>query len=325
VVYAAVGVPALDAVLQLPELRPPLDVENRALMTMDRGVHPDLIEEETAAQEAAQEAPETPAPSGRRGGRTRAAERAQPAPDAPADVSPAEQRSPTEPVAEEPTLPDWLRDAKDPKEALRSIIKNVPYDELEKDEVFSGLIGRVTDRRLRQQERDAAERAKRDAAANNDLYKLGELTQREIQERDAAQHATRATGEFMDGVVLFQQSLDDSLQKKVAGRTFGEGKGQAAGVAEYLQFLHDESVKLGVEKEIQRRESALRKSVLTEVNGDEPVPEREGGTPGRVREVTDEQIEAMTQEEFYALFDEAGRPKPGVRHRATRGIPLTQR
>jgi hypothetical protein len=77
-----------------------------------------------------------------------------------------------------------------------------------------------------------------------------------------------------------------------------------------------------VERELQRRESALRKSVLSEVNGDEPVPERESGTPGRVREVTDEQIANMTLQQYEALFDENGHPKPGVRHRATRSVPL---
>ena len=129
----------------------------------------------------------------------------------------------------------------------------------------------------------------------------------------------------MDGVVLFQQQLPDEIQRDVAGKVFGAGKGQAQGVAEYLQYIADARTRLEVEKEISRRESALRKSVLSEVNGDEPVPEREGGTPGRVREVTDEQIEAMSMREYDALFDENGRPKPGVRHRGTRSIPLTPR
>jgi hypothetical protein len=285
----------------------------------DRGIHPDLVEEETAAQEAA---PEAPAPARGRGGRARAAEPAAPAPETPAE--PTEREATPEPAE----TPDWLqqaREAKDPVEAFKLLSKNLPRDVLERDEVISGLIGHKADAMLKQRERDAQERAKLEAAQNNDLYTLGEITQREYQERQAAQQATQHAGLFMDGVVLFQQSLDRSLQEKVAGRTFGEGKGQAQGVAEYLQFLHDESVKLGVERELQRRESALRKSVLSEVNGDEPVPERESGTPGRVREVTDEQIEAMTMQEYDALFDSNGHPKPGVRHRSTRGIPLTQR
>ena len=292
-------------------------------MTMsDRGQHPDLVDDQPA--EAPPEAP-LPAPPARGRGRARAPEPAAPAPE------PAEQ--PTESpdsgeAPEAPETPDWLvqaREAKDPVEAFKLLAKNLPRDQLERDEVISGLIGHKADAMLKQRERDAQERAKLTAAQNNDLYALGEMTQRELQERLASQQAAQAAGPFMDGVVSFQQTLPESIQKQVAGKTFGEGKGQAAGVAEYLQFLVDEATRLGVERELQRRESAVRKSVLSEVNGDEPVPERESGTPGRVREVTDEQVAAMSMREYDALFDENGHPKPGVRHRSTRGIPLTQR
>jgi hypothetical protein len=124
----------------------------------------------------------------------------------------------------------------------------------------------------------------------------------------------------MDGIVQFQKTLPEAIQKKIAGKTFGAGKGYAEGVAEYVAAIVDEAVELGVSK----RESALRKSVMSEINGDEPVPERDSGTPGRVREVTDEMIAAMTLREYEALFDENGKPKPGVRHRSTRGIPVRQ-
>jgi len=304
-------------------------------MTMsDRGIHPDLLEE-AQAQEAAAETPQPAPPARGRGGRARAPQPAEPAPEPsaePADtgVSPESGEADATPASPEPA-PDWfaqVRDAKDPAEAFKLLAKNLPKDQLERDEVISGLVGSRADLQAKQilerRERDAAERAKLEAAQNNDLYALGEMTQKELQSRLAQQAAAQAAGPFMDGVVLFQQSLPESIQKEVAGKTFGEGKGQAAGVAEYLQFIADARTKLEVDKELQRRESALRKSVLTEVNGDEPVPEREGGTPGRVREVTDEQIAAMTLKEYEGLFDENGHPKPGVRHRATRGIPLTR-
>jgi len=296
-------------------------------MTMsDRGTHPDLVEEEAAArEESAQEAPPpAPAPRGR-GGRARAAAPAEPAPEAHAE--PSAESEPPAADAEPEWVAQW-REAKDPAEAFKLLSKNLPRDVLEKDETLSGLIGSRADLRarelLRQQERDVQERAKLEAAQSGDLYTLGEMTQREYQERIAQHQAAQAAGPFMDGVVLFQQQLPDSIQKEVAGKVFGEGKGQAQGVAEYLQFIADARTKLEVEKELQRRESALRKSVLSEVNGDEPVPERESGTPGRVREVTDEQIEAMTMQEYDALFDANGHPKPGVRHRATRSTPLTR-
>lgn len=294
----------------------------------DRGIHPDLLEEVVAERESAEAAPvETPQRTRSRPSRHAPASDSTPAPS---DSEPGQTESqPSEPQAAA-EAPEWfgqVREAKDSTEALRAILKNVPYDELEKDEVFSGLVGRVSDRRLRQQQAAEFERQKLEAAQNNDLYTLGELEQRRLQQEQAIaqQAAQAASGGFMDGVVLFQQKLDRSIQEKVAGQTFGAGKGQAEGVAEYLQFVHDESVKLDVERERRDIESALRKSVLSEVRGDEPVPERESGTPGRVREVTDEQIEAMTMQEYEALFDEHGRPKSGVRHRATRSIPLTQR
>src|SRR5580765_6404453 len=148
-------------------------------MTMsDRGTHPDLVEEEAAArEESAQEAPQpAPAPRGR-GGRARAAAPAEPAPEAPAE--PSEQ-----PAAD--AEPEWVaqwREAKDPAEAFKVLSKNLPRDVLEKDETLSGLIGSRADLRarelLRQQERDAQERAKLEAAQSGDLYTLGEMTQRE--------------------------------------------------------------------------------------------------------------------------------------------------
>jgi hypothetical protein len=292
--------------------------------TVDRGVHPDLVEEEQAARAEATQTQETPPRSTRSRGRRSEPTAPSPEPEGPSG-SAAETEAPEAP-------PDWLkqaREATDPAEAFKLLAKNLPRDVLEKDETLSGLVGHKADAMLRQRQREAIEQQKREAAQNNDLYTLGELTQRELQERAASEQQQRqaADGGFMDGVVLFQQQLPEEIQRTVAGKVFGEGKGQAAGVAEYLQFLSDERVKLKeaeLEREFQRRESALRKSVLSEVNGDEPVPERESGTPGRVREVTDEQIEAMTIKEYEALFDENGRPKPGVRHRSTRGIPLTQ-
>jgi hypothetical protein len=303
-------------------------------MTMeDRGVHPDLVEEEAAAAEvAADAARETAPPRRSRAGR---AQRQGGEPAAPTDngVQPATDDAAGESSPDSGETPDWLkqaREATDPAEAFKLLAKNLPREVLERDETLSGLVGHKADAMLRARQQQEIERQKREAAQNNDLYTLGELTQRELQEREAQTQAAvqQGNGTFMDGVVLFQQQLPEDIQRQVAGQTFGSGKGQAQGVAEYLQFISDARVKLReqeLEHEFQRRESALRKSVLSEVNGDEPVPERESGTPGRVREVTDEQIEAMTMQEYNALFDEAGRPKPGVRHRATRGIPLTQR
>jgi hypothetical protein len=286
----------------------------------DNNVHPDLVDDTPAE-------PAPPPPRGRGRAAPQPAESPSPESEAPSDSrgpSESDGAEPTPDAAPEQDLSwfDQVRDAKDPTEALRSILKNVPYDQLEKDDVFSGLIGNVAERRLRtmqaRQEQQAAERAKLEAAANNDLYTLGEITQRELQGPIAAQQAAQAAAPFMDGVVQFQKTLPEAIQKEIAGQTFGAGKGYAEGVAEYMAAIVDKAVKL----ESQKRESALRKSIMSEINGDEPVPERDSGTPGRVREVTDEQIAAMSLREYDALFDENGRPKPGVRHRSTRGIPV---
>jgi hypothetical protein len=290
----------------------------------DRNVHPDLVDD---AESASPSEPSAPRPRGR--GRANS-DAALPATAGEAVSEEPVTESGSEGTAEpDPATPDlaWfdqVRDAKDPVEALRLITKNLPRDQLEKDEVMSGVIGARAERRFNeikaQQERAAQERAKLEAAANNDLYTLGEMTQRELQGQLASQQAAQAASPFMDGIVQFQKTLPEAIQKKIAGKTFGAGKGYAEGVAEYVAAIVDEAVELGVSK----RESALRKSVMSEINGDEPVPERDSGTPGRVREVTDEMIAAMTLREYEALFDENGKPKPGVRHRSTRGIPVRQ-
>jgi hypothetical protein len=284
----------------------------------EKSIHPDLVDDQPAEPTPPERAPRPP--------RGRSGTTAGSSPPPAEDETPSEASPTSDGVASEsqPDLAwfDQVREAKDPTEALRLLAKNLPRDQLEKDEVVSGLIGQIGDRRARdllaKQERDRQEQAKLEAAANNDLYSLGEMTQRELQAQLASQQAAQAAGPFMDGVVLFQKELPEAIQKEVSGKAFGAGKSHAEGVAEYLSFVVDRAVKLGLDK----RESALRKSMLSEINGDEPVPERDSGTPGRVREVTDEQIAAMSLAEYEALFDENGRPKPGVRHRATRGIPV---
>lgn len=244
-----------------------------------------------------------------------------PAPETPAPEGEAPDVSPE---SGEETV-DWQQawsTASSPEEAFKLLAKNLPRESIEKDETLSGLIGSRADTRardlLRQQEREAVERQKREAAANNDLYSLGELTQREYQQQGLAAAAADPYQPMMEIINRVQQSLPESVQREVAGKTYGEGKPWNEGLQEYLASLIDAASK----HRFSERESALRKSVLSEVNGSEPVPEREGGTPSRVRVVTDEQIAAMSLREYEGLFDENGRPRPGVQHRSTRGIPI---
>jgi hypothetical protein len=294
----------------------------------DRGIHPDLVEEtlEERADETAAAPPEAQQAAGR--SRRRASARsngAAPPPSGGADEGGVpDAQAPPESADE---APDWRQSwssAASPEEAFALLAKNLPADVLSKDETLSGYIGSRADLRarelIRQQQRDADEQRKREAAANNDLYTLGELTQREYQQQLQGNAQVEQLQPLMDVITRFQQTLPEPVQREVAGKTFGEGRPWNEGLQEYLSYLVDSATKL----RLQERESALRKSILSEINGSEPVPEREGGTPSRVRVVTDEQIAAMSLREYDALFDEDGRPRPGVQHRSTRGIPISR-
>ena len=285
----------------------------------ERGIHPDLLEETLAERAAAEEHAEAPPPERRRS-RSRSAPPAEPSQLSPADVS-----SDGAEAADGSAPGEWWETAKaagSPEEAFKLLAKNLPSEVLEKDERLSGLIGSRSELRardiLRKQEQDRLEQQKREAAANNDLYTLGELTQRDYHaQAQQAQNAGQLQP-LMDVIARFQQTLPESVQHEVAGKTFGEGRPWNEGAVEYMAQLVESATK----HRLAERESALRKSILSEINGTEPVPEREGGTPARVRVVTDEQIAAMPLAEYEALFDENGRPRPGVQHRSTRGIPI---
>jgi hypothetical protein len=283
----------------------------------DRGIHPDLVDEQP-------EAPPPPEPPRR--GRRASAPAPEPSPVSGTDSGGEEGPStpPESPQTGEDTV-DWREAwsrAESPEQAFALLAKNLPTDVIAKDERLSGLIGGHGERRaqeiLQQQEREAIERQKREAASNNDLYTLGELAARDYQQQALQGAAADQYAPMMDAISRFQQTLPQELQREVAGKTFGEGKPWNEGMQEYLSYLVDSATK----HRLAERESALRKSILSEVNGSEPVPEREGGTPSRVRVVTDEQVAAMSLREYDALFDENGRPRPGVQHRSTRGIPI---
>ena len=288
----------------------------------DRGVHPDLVEEVEAEREA------SAAPEAQRAeGRSRSPRRARSTPPPSVLEGGADEGETGGPPASPDSGDEWRQtwaQAQTPEEAFALLARNLPAEVLEKDERLSGFIGSRSDLRardiLRQQERERVEQAKRDASANNDLYTLGELTQREYQQQGIAASQQDQYGPMMAVIGRFQQALPEAIQREVAGKTFGDGKPWEEGLQEYLSYLVDSAT----EHRLKERESALRKSVLSEVNGSEPVPEREGGTPPRVRVVTDEQVAAMSLREYEALFDENGHPRPGVQHRSTRGIPIRQ-
>ena len=162
----------------------------------DRGLHPDLLDEIVTEREQAE--PQE-APARRSRGHRAAPPTPAPTPEAPdsaagSSFSADEPQAPTEP-------PEWLAqldDIKDPVEKFKLLAKNLPREQLEKDETLSGFIGSRADLRarqiLQQQEAQRAEQAKLEAAQNNDLYTLGELTQREYQDRIAQQQQAAQAG-----------------------------------------------------------------------------------------------------------------------------------
>jgi hypothetical protein len=296
----------------------------------NRGQHPDLVDDEPPS-EPAEQLPMPPR------GRRSAARPAQTSSVPSAPGEPVEAAAPTEPPAPaepEPTAsepPEWLRqvrEATDPQTMVATLLKNVPIEELEKHPSIAGWIGDMGNKRARallaQQEQDRLEQQKREAAAQGDYYGLGQLAATEIQQRAQQQVTAQQAAPFMDGVVAFQSKLPPEVQAQISGKSFGAGKSYAEGVSEYLDAITQATISHrlneAVEREIKRREPALRKAMLSETNGSGPTPELDGGPAPSSREITDEQIAAMSLEEYDALFDANGRPKPGTRVRLTRGV-----
>ena len=226
-------------------------------------------------------------------------------------------------------MPEWLATARateDPEEAFKLYAANLSPEQLSKNERIAGLLGELANRRARaileQQDRDARERQKREALANADFYGLGQLTAPEIRQQVEQAQAGEQFAPFMQAVAAFQSSFDPEVQQQVQGKTYGAGKSAQEGFVEYLKALTEAEVNHRTEKELKRREPAMRKAFLSEANGAQPVPELDGGRAASVREITDEQVGRMTLAEYNDHFDENGRPRPGTRVRLTRAIDL---
>jgi hypothetical protein len=295
----------------------------------DRGVHPDLIDDEQAAAPAA----ETPSPP-RRGRAARAA--AASSPEAAAEAPPAAQHSESASALSENAAeaqattepPEWRIKLKEAVEAgddsavQRLLIEN-------RNDVVSGHVGQIVRRQREREAREAIEQQKREALANADFYGLGQLSAQEVRAQVEQSVAAQQSAPFMDGVTQFQAKLPPEVQAEVQGKTYGVGKSHAEGVAEYLDAVVQAALRHGqqqvVEQELQRREPALRKAWLSETNAGQPVPELDGGRAAVAREITDEQVGRMGLAEYDQYFDERGQPRPGTRVRLTRGIPLNRR
>ena len=307
------------------------------MTTSDRGVHPDLVGEEL-------DPALSPTPPPTRGRRSKQSPSEGAVPPASADAGQDASSPPQEPEpadatqgaeSEAPTPPpEWLeqvRTADDPQAMLATLLKNVPIDELEKNPTIAGWLGDMGNKRARaiiaKADADRAEQAKRDAIAKGDLYALGQLAAPEVQQRALADYQQSQVSPFMQGVEAFQRTLPPEVQQAVSGRSWPGSP--AEGVSAYLGAIVEAAISHrlndAVEGEIKKREPALRKAFLSGTNGSAQVPELDGGPAQSVREITDDQIAAMSLREYDAMFDEDGRPKAGVRVRLTRAIPLNRR
>jgi len=299
-------------------------------INLERSIHPDLLEETLEQAEQASSPPKR----ARRGPRT-------PPPESPPpgaqDSAGAESDSGEDGVATAPSpepapaAPEWLQAAnetQDPVQKLALLLKNIPREEMERDDTVRGWLGDAAQQRARRmledQQRQQQERERQQAYERGDLYALGQLTAADLQQQRAQleAQAQAALNPYMNAITAFQRTLPEAVQKDVQGRTFAPGGTPAEGFQAYLQAVHEAAIRHGLEEEVKKREPALRKAELNSTVGDEQTPELDGGPAQAYREITDAQVAAMTLEEFDRYFDDKGRPRPGVRVKIERGIDV---
>src|SRR5262245_5973316 len=234
----------------------------------------------------------------------------------------------TEPPAE-PSPDEWLAQVdaeKDPEKKLAILTKHLPKDRIARDEVLAGYIGDRVQHGIRdtlaKQERERLEKERQDAFQRGDLYTLGQYSATELQtqEQAAKQQQELLLSPFMTAVKKWQDKLPPAVQAEVSGRTWAPDGTFEDGFLAYLDAVKDASVKHGLDEEFKKSEPDLHKRLLSETVGSESTPEVQSGRSNYIREITDEQIGAMSLEEYNEAFDAKGRPKNGIQVRYTRAI-----
>lgn len=115
----------------------------------------------------------------------------------------------------------------------------------------------------------------------------------------------------------FFNEMPEEARAPLYGKTYPGSK------LDGIQAFHQDAVRaLAKHEAAQERERwkkdaepALRKELLSRLNGGEEPPDLGGGGAPGQRVVTDDDVGRMTLEEYDAHFDEKGRPKPGVAYR----------
>jgi hypothetical protein len=298
----------------------------------DRGIHPDLLDEEKA-QPVVEEGPPT---RRRRSKPSASADEAssEVAPTSPQEAPPAaaeEAQEEAQPPAEDTAWLDEARAESDPEKMLAILTRHLPKDRIARDSVLAGFIGDRVQHGIRdtlaRQEQERLAKQRQEAYQRGDLYTLGQFSAQDLQAQAEAQQrqAELQVSPFMTAVRKWQEKLPPAVQAEVSGKTFAPEGTLEDGFLAYLDAVKEAAVKHGFDEEIKKREPALRKALLSQTVGSESTPELESGRSNYVREITDEEIGAMSLQEYNEHFDERGLPKKGVEIRYTRAIdPRTQ-
>ena len=160
--------------------------------------------------------------------------------------------------------PEWMRavrEAKGAPDALATILKNVPLEELQKHPQISGWIGNMAQRTAQQQaiqkQIEEAEREKAAAWQRGDYYRLGELSAPELEQRAQQAQQAQASEPFMRSVTEYQKGLPEAVQLEIQGKNY-------ASMADYLKAAHEATVRYEVDQrvqdEIKKRQPALERS-----------------------------------------------------------------
>ena len=252
------------------------------------------------------------------------------------------------PEAQDQELPD-----------LDALLDRYDPEVLRKNRKLMGIAGSLADRLATQRaqalaaqqaealvrERMASAEADRsrlralEAARRGDFKGLGEMRAREVLQEDQQRHVdgfkTQATarvyGSVQSAVDQIAKSFPDEVIAAAATKmgelpqnlSWEEGfqrwlPALIEARAEHLMTQPESRKK--IEQEIS---PALRSRLIAEMNGTEPVADSGSGRAQSVRQITDEQIAAMSPEEWVQVYDvKAGKFKPGNVYKPTRAMDI---
>jgi hypothetical protein len=276
----------------------------------------DLETEEPAAAEQT----ETQAPSGPD---TETDEDASPAqPEPPGDEAPASETeaaaAPKDAATVDPDEAFWQRvSALDPEELAR------------RNRQLANKVGndarRLAERWQREQQEKTRDQQLAEAYQRGDTEAIARLVSPDIQRRQqqlTQEAALNPGGYAYQAVADFHATLPEPVQQALTTRTYD----QPSNKERFVAYLADVAEQMAEHRFKERMEAtrkawekevlpALQKRALAEVRGGEPAPDLDGGAAAGRRVVYDSDLPELSDEEYDALFDGRGEPKPGVVYR----------